>query len=79
MGLLIRLIVFLLTAFVALYAVAATVSLLIGLGRFLLGAPGAIRADLQERRRVHSEPTRLLRYVRNEAERDPPALPPGHP
>jgi len=79
MGLLIRLIVFLTTAFVALYALAATVSLLIGLGRFLLGAPGAIRADLAARKRAQAELPRTLRYVRNEADRDPPALPPGHP
>jgi hypothetical protein len=61
--------------FVVVYAVAATVSLLWGLGRFLLAAPGAIRQDLAERRARDLEPERTLRYVANEASTTPPALP----
>jgi hypothetical protein len=67
---------FLASAFVAVYALVATVSILIGLARFVLEAPGAIRADLDGRRRARAEPPRMLRYVRNEAD-DQRALPPG--
>lgn len=77
MGLLIRLVVFLASAFVAVYALIAAVSLLLGLARFLVEAPGAIRADLEARRRARAEPPRPLKYVENEAEDDPPALPSG--
>jgi len=77
MGLLIRLIVFLGTAIVTVYALVATASLLIGFARFLVAAPRAIRADLEDRRRIRAEPPRKLRYVRNEAEGGPPGLPPG--
>jgi hypothetical protein len=76
-GLLIRLVVFLVELFLVVYAVAATISLLWGLGRFLLAAPGAIRHDLAERRARHLEPERTLRYVANEAPTPPPSLPPA--
>jgi hypothetical protein len=75
-GLLIRLVVFLVELFVLVYAVAATVSFLWGLGRFLIAAPGAIRHDLAERRARHAQPARTLRYVANEASTPRPSLPP---
>jgi hypothetical protein len=81
MGLLIRLSVFLVGAFTGLYVVVATLSLLIGLGRFLIEAPRAIRRDLARWGHTHAESPRMIRYVRNEAEHDlrvlpPPVLPP---
>ena len=76
-GLLIRLVVFLVELFLFVYLVAATVSFMWGLGRFLLAAPGAIRHDLAERRARDLQPERTLRYVENEASTPPPALPPA--
>jgi hypothetical protein len=76
-GLLIRLVVFLVELFLFVYLVAATVSFLWGLGRFLIAAPGAIRRDLAERRARDLQPERTLRYVENEASTPPPALPPA--
>lgn len=61
------------------YLVLATGSLLVGLVRFLIAAPGAIRQDSQRWRAAHPRRQRMIRYVRNEAEEplEPPrALPP---
>ena len=81
MGLLIRFIVFLVDAAIAVYVLVATVSLLGGFVCFLVQAPSAIRSDLERWRREHAAPPRLIRYVRNDAEDflsvlpPPPALP----
>lgn len=55
-------------AFIAVYLVLAAGSMLVGLARFLIAAPGAIRQDLEEWRAAHPRPQRMIRYVRNEAE-----------
>jgi hypothetical protein len=73
MGLLIRAIVFVVTVLSVVYALAAGVSLLVGLVRFLIEAPGAIRQDLRDRRAPTGMP-RPVRYVENE-EHEPLALP----
>jgi hypothetical protein len=75
MGLLIRLIVFIGEAFVAVWVLVAAVSIFGGLVRFLIATPGAIRKDLERWRLEHPRPQRMIRYVRNEAE-DMSALPP---
>ena len=60
----------------ALYAIAMTLSFVYGLLRFLIAAPSAIKADLEERRRRTPVPEpREARYVANEVE-TPRALPP---
>ena len=82
MGLLIRFIVFLVDAAIAVYVLVATVSLLGGFVCFLIQAPGAIRSDLERWGREHAAPPRLIRYVPNDAEDyasvlpPPPVLPP---
>jgi hypothetical protein len=68
--------------FIAVYLVLATGSLLVGLVRFLIAAPGAIRQDMERWRATHPRRQRMIRYVRNEAENatepleSPRALPP---
>jgi hypothetical protein len=64
--------------FIAAYVVLATGSLLVGLVRFLIAAPGALRQDMERWRATHPRSQRMIRYVRNEAEEplEPPrALP----
>jgi hypothetical protein len=64
---------------IAVYLLLATGSLLVGLVRFLIGAPGAIRQDMERWRATHPRRQRMIRYVRNEADEplEPPrALPP---
>ena len=67
---------------IAIYVVLATGSMLVGLVRFLIAAPGAIRQDLARWRAAHPRRQRMIRYVRNEAEDateplgSPLALPP---
>ncbi len=69
-------------AFIAVYVVLATGSVLVGLVRFLIAAPGAIRQDMEPWRVTHPRRQRMIRYVRNEAEdaakslESPRALPP---
>lgn len=77
MGLLLRLILSVGDALVAVYALLATASLVHGLVRFLVAAPGAIRHDLERWRREHAESPRPLRHVDDEAEDGPPAPPPS--
>ncbi|MGZ8578855.1 MAG: hypothetical protein ACXWWX_04910 [Actinomycetota bacterium] len=75
----IRLVVWLVEAFTAVFALLSAGAFVVGLARFFLELPGAIRKDLERWRAAHAEPPRELRYVRNEAEDDPgerPALPP---
>jgi hypothetical protein len=65
--------------FIAIYVVLATGSVLVGLVRFLIATPGAIRQDMERWRAAHPRRQRMIRYVRNEAEEslEPPrALPP---
>jgi hypothetical protein len=68
--------------FTAVYAALATGSVLVGLVRFLIAAPGAIRQDMERWRAAHPQRQRMIRYVRNEAEdatepsESPRALPP---
>lgn len=68
--------------FTAVYVVLAAGSVLVGLVRFLIAAPGAIRQDMERWRAAHPRPQRMIRYVRNEAEdaskslESPRALPP---
>jgi hypothetical protein len=76
----IELIGYLLGLAASLYALIATLSILWGLIRFLIEAPGAIREDLEARRRRRSpvEPVtgaRPKRWVANEAVPDPRQLP----
>jgi hypothetical protein len=54
--------------FIAVYVVLATGSVLVGLVRFLIAAPGAIRQDMERWRAAHPRRQRMIRYVRNEAE-----------
>jgi hypothetical protein len=64
---------------IAVYVLLATGSLLVGLVRFLIAAPGAIRQDMERWRAAHPRRQRMIRYVRNEADEplEPPhALPP---
>ena len=56
MGLLIRVVLFVGEAFVAVYVLLATASFVYGLVRFLIAAPGAIRHDLERWGREHVEP-----------------------
>ena len=79
----IRVISYLIGLFAAMYALVASLAFLWGLLRFLIAAPAAIRADMEERRRrreVVEEP-RPLRHVANEAlpalPASTPALPPA--
>ncbi len=64
----IRLVVWLVEAFTAVYVLVAFGSLVVGFARFLIELPGAIRKDMERWRKEHAEPPRELRYVRNEAE-----------
>jgi hypothetical protein len=61
----------------SLYVAIATIAFLWGLARFLIEAPGAIRRDLEERRR--RRPTPLPRQVKRVPNEEPPALPPVRP
>jgi hypothetical protein len=54
--------------FVTVYVVLATGSLVVGLVRFFIAAPGAIRQDMERWRAAHPRRQRMIRYVRNEAE-----------
>ncbi len=76
MGLLVRLVVFLVEAFTAIYVLVATIAFFVGLARFLFELPGALRKDIAKWKRQHTPPPRPLRYVVNEAEFRAPALPP---
>jgi hypothetical protein len=77
----IRVIWYLIGLFAALYALVATLAFLWGLLRFLIAAPAAIRADVEERRRRRevTEAPRPLRHIVNEAPRALPSPRPGLP
>ncbi|HYG72063.1 MAG TPA: hypothetical protein VEC15_07220 [Actinomycetota bacterium] len=76
----IRVLMYLIGFAVSLYMLAMTLSVLWGLIRFVIAAPGAIRADLEERRRHRPTPeTGSPRQVPNEAPTSRRALPPARP
>ena len=72
--LLVRLVVFLVDLFTVAFVVAASVSFLWGLGRFLIAAPQAIRHDLAAKRARMAEAEPRVRHVMNEVP-PPMALP----
>ena len=77
----IRVISYLIGLFGSLYALVATLATLWGFLRFLIAAPAAIRADMEERRRRRdvTESPRPLRHVMNEAPRALPSPRPALP